>query len=610
MLLALSFSPLALHFFSYQMLQDFYIQKQEEYTSQLSKLKRRDRWFSAMRFTLILLAAASGYGYLKFSNPLFLYGALLLLVAFAVALFRHLRLRKKIRDVKSYIRLNKNEAGYHNGMLEPFDGGEEYIDGEHLFANDLDLFGHHSLFQHVNRTVTLSGKNKLAHEFLADKHDNIEGRQEAVKELAGEVDWRQAFAIAGAEVEENPALQPALKRWLKASTSKPIVTSPFLLYPLAVITFGLLVYWLAMGSLQSFTWLSYAFMTNLILVFSQFKRVKKEYSQLDKISKSLGLYSRLLTHIESHQFDSDLLRQLKQRLETKDVASSVALRKLSRLLDGFDQMNNVVALLFTNGLYHYHLHVLRGLYHWKKNHGAAIYAWLDVVAEFDQLNSKANFAYNHPDYIYPEIAPAKSFSATALGHPLLNTQKRVDNDIHFDGFKYVVLTGSNMSGKSTFLRTVGVNMVLMKLGMPVCASRFSAFPFRLLTSMKLVDSLDKDQSYFQAEVIRLKGIKDVLETEEPCLVLLDEILRGTNSDDKRNGTRLFMQKIGAYNALGIIATHDIDIAQLASKNEQVFNAKFFESKVKGGELTFDYILRSGVCKTPNATDLMRAQGII
>jgi len=152
--------------------------------------------------------------------------------------------------------------------------------------------------------------------------------------------------------------------------------------------------------------------------------------------------------------------------------------------------------------------------------------------------------------------------------------------------------------------------VLMKLGMPVCASEFSAYPFRLLSSMKLVDSLDKDESYFQAEVIRLKRIKDVLETGEPCLVLLDEILRGTNSDDKRNGTRLFMQKIGAYNALGIIATHDIDIAELAAKNEQVFNAKYFESKVKDGELTFDYILRSGVCKTPNATDLMRAQGII
>ena len=167
-----------------------------------------------------------------------------------------------------------------------------------------------------------------------------------------------------------------------------------------------------------------------------------------------------------------------------------------------------------------------------------------------------------------------------------------------------------MSGKSTFLRTIGVNMVLMKLGMPVCAEEFSAYPFRLLTSMKLVDSLDKDESYFQAEVIRLKRIKQVLEDTEPCLVLLDEILRGTNSDDKRTGTRLFMERIGSYNAMGVIATHDIDIAELANQNPEVFNAKYFESKVIAGELKFDYKLRDGVCTTPNATDLMRSQGII
>ncbi|WP_417588345.1 MutS-related protein [Owenweeksia hongkongensis] len=592
------------------MTQDFYKKKETGYKAILKQQKKVDRWFSALRFTLILLAAASGYAYLAQSNSLFLYGALLLLVAFVVALFRHLKLRKHITDLKNYIRLNNDEAAYLEGNLNPFDGAKELINGEHLFANDLDLFGHHSLFQHVNRTVTLSGKMKLAEEFLSDSQLEIEAKQDGVKELANEVDWRQGFAVAGMDVEENPALKSALDRWLKTESSKSIFTSPFLLYPLAGITFGLLVYWLVDTSLQSFTWLSYAFMANLAVVFSQFKNIKKEYEQLSKISQSLTLYSRLLKHIEEREFESATLLKLKKRLETKEMPSSIALKKLSKLLDGFDQLNNVVALLFTNGLYHYHLHVLRGLYHWKKNHGSAIYEWLDVVAEFDQLNSKANFAFNHEDYVYPSLKAEKGLKAIEMGHPLLNLQKRVSNDLNFDGFKYVILTGSNMSGKSTFLRTIGVNMVLMKLGMPVCAKEFSAYPFRLLTSMKLVDSLDKDESYFQAEVIRLKRIKDVLETAVPCLVLLDEILRGTNSDDKRNGTRLFMEKIGNYNALGVIATHDIDIAELAAQNATVFNAKYFESKVKNGELTFDYILRNGVCKTPNATDLMRAQGII
>lgn len=592
------------------MTQEFYKSKETDFKLELKEKKKVDRWFSALRLSLILLAGAAGYGYLAQSNPIFLYSALLLLVGFVAALFRHLKLRKHITDLKNYILLNSNEAAYLNGDLGPFDGAKELINGEHLFANDLDLFGHHSLFQHVNRTVTLSGKMKLANEFLSDANDEIEAKQEGVKELAKDVDWRQGFAVAGMDVEESPGLKSALDRWLKSDGSKSIITSPFLLYPLAIGTFGLLAYWLIETSVQSFTWISYAFMANLALVFSQFKYVKKEYEQLNKISKTLTLYSRLLKHVENRSFESKVLKDLKKRLETKDVESSVALKSLSRLLDGFDQMNNVVALLFTNGLYHYHLHVLRGLYHWKKDHGAAIYEWLDVVAEFDQYNSKANFAFNHPDYVYPALKAEKGLDAIEMGHPLLTSHKRINNDLNFNGYKYVILTGSNMSGKSTFLRTIGVNMVLMKLGMPVCAKEFSAYPFHLLTSMKLVDSLDKDESYFQAEVIRLKRIKDVLETNESCLVLLDEILRGTNSDDKRNGTRLFMEKIGSYNALGVIATHDIDIAELAAQNSTVFNAKYFESKVKNGELTFDYILRAGVCKTPNATDLMRAQGII
>lgn len=589
---------------------DFYFTKESTYKDVLKKKKKVDRSFSALRLALILIAGALGYAYLAHGAMVYLIGALLLLMIFVSALFRHIKLRKNIADLKNYIRLNRNEAVYLEGHLEPFDGGKEFINGEHLFANDLDLFGHHSLFQHVNRTVTLSGKVKLAEEFLSDSQQEIRAKQEAVKELSQKVDWRQGFAIAGMDVEENPYLRQALVKWLKTTTSKSFITSPYLLYPLAALTVALLVNWLFDASVQSFTWLSYAFMTNLALVFSQFKNIKKEYEQLSKISQTLRLYSRLLKHVEGQNFESSLLLDLKSRLETSGVESSLALKRLSKLLDGFDQMNNVVALLFTNGLYHYHLHVLRGLYHWKKDHGAAIYDWLDVVAEFDKLSSKANFAFNHPDYTYPKVKMEKGLEALEMGHPLLNSQKRVDNSIEFDGFKYVILTGSNMSGKSTFLRTMGANMVLMKLGMPVCAKEFSAFPFRLLTSMKLVDSLDKDESYFQAEVIRLKRIKYVLETGEPCLVLLDEILRGTNSDDKRNGTRLFMEKIGNYNALGVIATHDIDIAELAGQNAQIFNAKYFESKVQSGELTFDYKLRSGVCKTPNATDLMRAQGII
>ncbi len=593
-----------------RMLEDFYHKRQQEFETQLTLHKKRDFGYSAFRLSLILGAGVAGYLYLADYWNGFLYLSLLLVVAFVAVLFRHLKLRRHIRQIRAHITINRNEQAYLRGDLSPFDGGSEWISGEHLFSNDLDLFGNHSLFQHLNRTVTLSGKMKLAQELSGDTRENIEAHQQAIQELSHKVDWRQQFAVSGMEFEENPRFRNILEVWLESSSKKSTLTTPYLLYPLAAITFGLGIYWFIDGTLQSFTWLSYAFGLNLALVFSHYKTIKKEYEHLNTISKSLSLYSELLNHIEGVEFESQVLVSLKDRLKSSSVRSSVALKKLSRLLDGFDQMNNVVALLFTNGFYHYHLHVLRGLFHWKKTHGPAIYEWLDVVAEFDRFNSKANYAYNHPGFNYPVVLTSPGFGARAMGHPMISTQKRIDNDLHFDGFKYVVLTGSNMSGKSTFLRTIGVNLVLMKMGLPVCAEKMESFPFRLLTSMKLVDSLDKDESYFQAEVIRLKRIQQVLQDNKPCMVLLDEILRGTNSDDKRTGTRLFMQRIGSYNALGVIATHDIDIADLASQQADVFDARYFESKVKDGELLFDYKLRKGICTTPNATDLMRAQGII
>lgn len=592
------------------MIQDFYQEREQKFQDLLKESRIRDRWHSAARFVIILIAGFCGYLFLSTDMTAFLYIAILLVVVFTMVLFRHLKLRKYIGDLKKYVDINQKEQAYLADDLNSFDGAPEWIKGEHLYSNDLDLFGHRSLFQHVNRTVTLSGKTKLIKEFLNDEPKDIESKQKAIDELTPDIDWRQSFAVASRDLEENPRLRSILKNWLNKDLPQSKLSSPWILYPMALIGLGLLVNWIINPTLQYFNWFSYAFGANLFLVFSQYKFIKREYDQLNKISKSLGLYSRLLSHIETREFNSSKLQELKKGLESSSIKSSIALNKLSKLLDGFDQLNNVVALIVTNGAYHYHLHVLRGLYQWKKQHGDAIYQWLEVVAEFDKTISKANYAYNHPEFKLPQISSQPTFEATDLGHPSLDDKKRITNNLTFQGHKYGVLTGSNMSGKSTFLRSVGINLILMKLGLPVCASSMTAYPFRLLSSMKVVDSLDKDESYFQAEVLRLKSIQDILNTGTPCLVLLDEILRGTNSEDKRNGTRLFMQKIAEFNALGIIATHDIDIADLASKQADVFKALFFESKVIEGELTFDYKLREGICTTPNATDLMRAQGII
>ncbi len=591
--------------------QTIYTDKISFYEKELSKLKSKDLKFSAFRFSAIILAVLCFYFYLDSDLLFYLIGSIVLVVVFTQALLRHLKLRKKLKRTKLYIQLNKEELGYLQGIPYPNNKGNEFKDPEHIFANDLDLFGSNSLFQHLNRTISFKGRAILGERLKINSNStDLDKNQEAVKELQAKLEWRQKFRVLGQEEEEESEVESQLKFWLQNTSQKPIISSKYILLPLAALCLGLLVNWFIFPSLANFNWFGYSFVFNLMVVFSQYKTIKAEYTQLTGISNSLGAYSELLEIIEGEVFESELLQNLKHKVITKDKKASKALKELSKILGGFDQLNNVVALFITNGLYHFHLHSLRRLFEWKSKNGNEIFDWIDAIAEFDFLSSLANYSFNNPEYIFPKPSEKEEFSALNVGHPLLKSKKRVDNSIDFNGFKYVLLTGSNMSGKSTFLRTLGLNLVLMKLGAPVCAKEFKAFPFVLLTSMKLVDSIEKEESYFQAEVIRLKRIHETLKGEKPCFVLLDEILRGTNSDDKRNGTRLFMEKIKAYNAKGVIATHDIDIADLAGESPDSFEAYYFESTVENDELKFDYKLREGVCRTPNATRLMQAQGII
>jgi hypothetical protein len=591
------------------MIQEVYQKRISHFNHELKRLRKKDIQFSVGRFGLILISGLCFYLYLDDTQKnYYILFAILGLIFFTRALVVHLSIRKKIKKTRNSIQLNENEIAYLNGDLSEFRPGNEFVNSDHLYAHDLDVFGEHSLFQHINRTITRGGKRRLANSLNGETQLDIIERQHAIKELSTKLEWRQSFTVSGMDVEESENIAQSLKYWLSVKNSNSWL-SPLLLYPLAAIGFILLGNWMYTGTLESFNWFSYAFFLNLALVAKQFKVIKKEYEMLSGISKSVLIYGELLEWIEKENFESSLLQRYKEDLKQEGGKAGKALQKLSRILNGFDQLNNVVALMLTNGLYHYHLHTLRNLFDWKKKFGPELFTWLEVISSFDELSSLGNYAYNHPDYVLPKVSSTPTFTANELGHPLLNTTKRVDNSISFSDFRFMILTGSNMAGKSTFLKTLGLNLVLAKVGAPVCARSMEVYPFRLLTSMKLVDSISKEESYFQAEVLRLKRIHSILQTQEPCFVLLDEILRGTNSDDKRSGTRLFLKKIQSYNTTGVIATHDVDISDLAFSDD-VFKAGYFESKVIEGELYFDYILRDGVCKTPNATDLMKAQGII
>ncbi len=590
---------------------EFYTKRIAELSENLKTEKAKDLRFSTFRFISLLAALALFYFAISTGQSYF---SLLGIVAVAVFLFllrKHQDLRAQISRTKAVLEVNQKEQVALGGDFTHFADGAEFLKANHFYAHDLDVLGSHSLFQFLNRTATLGGKFLLAQWLLGKLlPEQVLEQQQSVKMLAAETTFRQAFAAEGTLIEEEPDLLKRFEHWLSSSSKTNFLANPILLYVFAALCIFLLGVWIYEPTLQHFKWLGYSFGFNLFLTFLQYKHVQQAYIKLGKMAKTLGMYANFISLIENLPDNQPELAQLKQSLKGEGKQASQSLKKLKSILDRFDQVNNVVALMLTNGLYHNHVHALHALEKWKKNHVSHLPQWLALVNQVDALNSLANYTFNNPKNIFPTQQAEPTMQLVNAAHPLIAKSIRVGNSASFSSVPYFILTGSNMSGKSTFLKTLGLNLILAKAGAPVAADEMKFYPFTILSSMKLVDSISKAESYFQAEVLKLKSIKEVLDSGTACFVLLDEILRGTNSDDKRKGTRLFMEKLKGYNAMGILATHDVDVAELANDYPTEYDTLYFESKVEGNELTFDYILRKGICTTPNATKLMQGYGII
>jgi DNA mismatch repair ATPase MutS len=269
----------------------------------------------------------------------------------------------------------------------------------------------------------------------------------------------------------------------------------------------------------------------------------------------------------------------------------------------------VVSLLL-NGLFLFHVHILYALEKWKQKNGEHVMPWLQLLGEVEALNSFGNLSFNNPGFCQPKVSESELMITENMGHPLIRREKRINNSISFAEHRFVILTGSNMSGKSTFLRTLGINLILARAGSNVCADTFSFYPYAVHVSMRITDSLQDSESFFYAELKRLQGIIHQLQAGEKTFIILDEILRGTNSNDKHNGTIGLIRKLVAANACGIIATHDLTVSKLAEENNGYISNKCFESEIINDELTFDYKLKDGVCTRLSASFLMKKMGVI
>lgn len=589
---------------------EFYHSKSKQYTQQLSKINTKYNTISLFRLMSIVFFLVSIYYYIKNSNLNLLVLAAAFFVGFVILMRIHSKLLFQRKITEALLDINKKEIAYLDRQGIPFENGSEFNDFHHPYAYDLDIFGDHSLFQNLNRTATFIGKKTLAKQFLSLlPNDEILDNHSAIKELTGKFDWRQEFLALAKIGQDSKSGYEGLLQWSKFN-STPLTNATIWMSIISPLLFlGVSIsYWITSDTIF-LNYLGLLFVLNLAFLGKFMKRIQIEIANSTNINRIISQYGLLMQKVEQEPFQSERLIRLQQKLTFKKENASIHLKQLADLFSKMDSIGNFVTAILFNGTFLFNVHVLKALIVWKKEHAEALEDWLEVIGEFELLNSLANFAYNNPDFVYPDLNTNYEISFSGISHPLLNEKNRVGNEVSFQPQSFLILTGSNMSGKSTFLRSLGVNVVLSGMGAPVCATKANVHPLPVWVSMRLSDSLSDSESYFFAEIKRLKQIMDELENG-PAFVLLDEILRGTNSDDKRNGTIEVVKKVITKKAIGAIATHDIEVCLTTNEYPEILSNKCFEVEIQNDELHFDYILRDGICKNKSATFLMKKMGVI
>lgn len=528
------------------------------------------------------------------------------LICFLWVLSRYTDLKQQKALHGALMTINEEELLIADGHYLHRPAGSKFKDPKHHYSFDIDLFGNGSFFQYLNRSVTNEGQNELATSLLSNNTSEIDSRQAAIKELSESPEWMQKYGATASLINtETPA--PKIINWLKehqAFLPKYMKWVPWLF---TIISLGLLV--LVIVELIDIGLFGYWIFAGLGLTGLYLKRINILASNSDKTKDTFKQYAALLLQIESAVFQSELLKKKQQQIQTSDKKASVIFREFSRNLDALDNRNNLISAIFGNG---YLLSDIKNAYkveQWINTYADKVEDWFEVVSFFDAYISLGTYAFNHEDHVYPELSNDSGvINAKALGHPLLDKTKRVNSDVFIKDQEFFIVTGANMAGKSTFLRTISYHIMMANVGLPICAKSSSYSPVKLITSMRTNDSLTDDSSYFFSELTRLKFIVDAIATE-PYFIILDEILKGTNSTDKAIGSRKFVEKLVAGHATGIIATHDLSLCEIEGELKDVKNY-YFDAEIVNNELYFDYKLKKGVCKNMNASFLLKKMDIV
>ncbi|SKC88016.1 MutS family DNA mismatch repair protein [Maledivibacter halophilus] len=591
-----------------------YEKRRDYYKGLLEKQKKSLNMIGNLRLFVVL----AGLG-----NTIFLYltkNNTLLLPIFLVylAIFIYLVIKyNQVKEIKKYIsslyKINDNSLKRVKGEWKSFsDTGGEFCNENHNFSYDLDIFGKASLFQWINTTATYMGRQFLK-QYLTKpctSKDKIYKRQEAIDELAGKLWWRQRFMAEAMAISEKSNNPESLYKWVNERNEfylRPWVK--FIVNMLPIISISTILIYFMTNNMSYYYPISILGIQILILKFKNKER-SKVLNTVYKYKDNIAVYRHMLKQFEKKNFKSKYLNELKNILineENEKVYNQI--ERLEKITQSITNRNNA-AFIFVNIVILWDYRCMIRLENWKKKSGEHIRAWLNTIGELEALGSLAVIRHDNPQWAKPIIIDNPShFRSTNMGHPLID-DKRVCNDLKFENeTRILLITGSNMSGKSTLLRTAGINLVLAYAGAPVCAKTFSCSIMKIYTCMRISDNMEKNISSFYAELLRIKEIVKETESNTQVFFLLDEIFKGTNSEDRHKGAKILIKKLLKNNGMGLVSTHDLELETLEKESEKKVKNYHFREYYKNNEIYFDYKLRPGPSKTRNALYLMRMVGI-
>jgi len=576
-------------------------------TATAGRLAARDRLFSHWRLTVFVLGGVAGVLWWQATVGVWMLGAAALVFAFLI--------RSHDRVIRERVAAERSVEFYTRGLSRIDDRwsgsgetGDRFRDDRHPYATDLDLFGPGSLFQLLSTARTRRGEERLASWLLSPATPaELHARQQAASELAPALDLREALALAGTDVragvngdalvawaEGAPLLR---RRWLRAVTG--ILTAAAAATGVYAVVAGDVVPLLVVGGLE------------FIFSLPQRARIQQALHAADAPARDLDILAHILERLEQQDFHAPRLSSLRRALDTRGVPASTAIRRLHRLVELHDWQHNqffapvAAALLWGT-------HLAWEIEIWRHTYGVEIRRWLDTVGDFEALSSLAAYRYEHPDDVWPEIVAtgAGGFDGTAIGHPLIPAARAVRNDVRLRGdTRLWLVSGSNMSGKSTLLRTVGINVVLALAGAPVRAQVLHITPLAIGATLRIQDSLQEGRSRFYAEITRLREIADAARGPVPLLFLLDELFHGTNSHDRLAGASGVLRSLLDHGAIGLVTTHDLALTAVADRLAPRALNVHFEDRLEGGDMHFDYRVKPGPVTRSNALALMRAVGL-